>query len=143
LSKAELGTKRECTSCSVKFYDFDKNPSTCPKCGTEFIPEPLPRRRAKPVPAPVPKPAPAPAAAEDDDTEVASENENVVPLDEIDESATDTVDGDNKEEELLESGEAATLDADEEEEDTFVSDDEDEDDDVSNLVPNSGKTDEV
>jgi len=126
LSKAELGTKRECTSCSVKFYDFDKNPSTCPKCGTEFIPEPLPRRRAKPVPAPVPKPAPAPAAAEDDDTEVASENENVVPLDEIDESATDTVDGDNKEEE-----------------DTFVSDDEDEDDDVSNLVPNSGKTDEV
>ena len=74
---------------------------------------------------------------------MASENENVVALDEIDESATDTVDGDNKEEELLESGEAATLDADDEDDDTFVSDDEDEDDDVSSLVPNSGKSDDV
>ena len=29
----ELGTKHECPSCGVKYYDFGKSDVPCPKCG--------------------------------------------------------------------------------------------------------------
>lgn len=51
--KPELGIKRLCTECGVKFYDLLKNPIVCPKCGANYA-----------VVAPTPKgkpPAPAPA----------------------------------------------------------------------------------
>lgn len=34
-----LGQKRGCLKCGVKFYDFERNPITCPKCFSEFDPE--------------------------------------------------------------------------------------------------------
>lgn len=34
-----LGQKRGCLKCGVKFYDFERNPITCPKCFSEFEPE--------------------------------------------------------------------------------------------------------
>ena len=36
MAKPELGTKRLCASCGAKFYDLNKDPITCPKCGTVF-----------------------------------------------------------------------------------------------------------
>jgi uncharacterized protein (TIGR02300 family) len=36
VAKPELGTKRLCGSCGAKFYDLNKDPILCPKCGTEF-----------------------------------------------------------------------------------------------------------
>ena len=36
MAKPELGTKRFCASCGAKFYDLNKTPITCPKCGTPF-----------------------------------------------------------------------------------------------------------
>jgi uncharacterized protein (TIGR02300 family) len=36
VAKPELGTKRLCGSCAAKFYDLNKTPITCPKCGTIF-----------------------------------------------------------------------------------------------------------
>lgn len=30
------GLKRTCVSCATRFYDFNKSPILCPKCGTEF-----------------------------------------------------------------------------------------------------------
>jgi len=36
VTKPELGTKRLCASCSAKYYDLNKTPITCPKCGTLF-----------------------------------------------------------------------------------------------------------
>jgi uncharacterized protein (TIGR02300 family) len=36
VAKPELGTKRICASCGARFYDLNKDPITCPKCGTEF-----------------------------------------------------------------------------------------------------------
>ena len=36
MAKPELGTKRLCGSCGAKFYDLNKDPITCPKCGTVF-----------------------------------------------------------------------------------------------------------
>lgn len=31
-----LGTKRTCGTCNAKFYDLEKTPILCPKCGTEY-----------------------------------------------------------------------------------------------------------
>jgi uncharacterized protein (TIGR02300 family) len=36
VAKPELGTKRLCASCGAKFYDLNKTPIMCPKCGTPF-----------------------------------------------------------------------------------------------------------
>jgi uncharacterized protein (TIGR02300 family) len=36
-----LGTKRLCPACHAKFYDLDKSPAKCPKCGEEFVPKPI------------------------------------------------------------------------------------------------------
>jgi uncharacterized protein (TIGR02300 family) len=36
VAKPELGTKRLCASCSAKFYDLNKDPIVCPKCGTVY-----------------------------------------------------------------------------------------------------------
>jgi uncharacterized protein (TIGR02300 family) len=36
VAKPELGTKRLCGECGAKFYDLNKDPITCPKCGSVF-----------------------------------------------------------------------------------------------------------
>lgn len=33
-----LGVKRSCPSCSNRFYDLNKNPANCPKCGHSYDP---------------------------------------------------------------------------------------------------------
>jgi uncharacterized protein (TIGR02300 family) len=70
VAKPELGTKRLCGNCGAKFYDLNKSPTNCPKCGTLFEavavtsrsrPEPPPAARA---PVPVEPEAPEPQEAE-------------------------------------------------------------------------------
>ena len=39
MAKAELGKKRGCLSCNMRFYDFDRSPIICPGCGAEFDPQ--------------------------------------------------------------------------------------------------------
>ncbi len=36
MAKPELGNKRQCQNCAARFFDLNKNPITCPKCGTVF-----------------------------------------------------------------------------------------------------------
>ena len=36
VAKPELGTKRQCQNCGAKFFDLNKDPIVCPKCGTVF-----------------------------------------------------------------------------------------------------------
>jgi len=36
VAKPELGTKRECPECAVKYYDLARSPCVCPKCGAGF-----------------------------------------------------------------------------------------------------------
>ncbi|MDG1412978.1 MAG: TIGR02300 family protein, partial [Alphaproteobacteria bacterium] len=76
----ELGQKRRCFSCGMKFYDFNKSPITCPECGSEFDPENLlkSRRGKSAVKAAVAKPD---ATVEDD-----LEDESEMKDDEFDES---------------------------------------------------------
>jgi uncharacterized protein (TIGR02300 family) len=51
MAKVELGLKRTCLSCDMRFYDFKRRPIICPGCGKEFNPENLlkgRKRRAAP-----------------------------------------------------------------------------------------------
>lgn len=52
VAKPEWGLKRVCQSCSAKFYDMQRNPISCPKCGASFDPDALLKsRRARPAAA--------------------------------------------------------------------------------------------
>ena len=46
MAKVELGLKRTCLSCGMRFYDFKRSPIICPGCGTEFDPENLLKGRS-------------------------------------------------------------------------------------------------
>ena len=69
MANPELGTKRLCASCGAKFYDLNKDPIHCPKCGAvyEIVVATRPvRPGAAPVAPrpPVPEEAPAPEPQE-------------------------------------------------------------------------------
>lgn len=71
MAKPDLGTKRICVSCGMRFYDLGKQPAICPKCSTEQ-PAEQPRLRRAPgnvVDTRRPKAAPVPGL-EDTDVEV-------------------------------------------------------------------------
>jgi uncharacterized protein (TIGR02300 family) len=36
VAKPELGAKRQCQNCGAKFFDLNRDPIVCPKCGTVF-----------------------------------------------------------------------------------------------------------
>src|ERR1700733_11379260 len=36
VAKPELGGKRQCQNCGAKFFDLNRDPIVCPKCGTVF-----------------------------------------------------------------------------------------------------------
>ena len=57
MAKPELGTKRLCGNCGVKFYDLNKAPIVCPKCHTAMeltalAPRSRPEAVARAAPAP-------------------------------------------------------------------------------------------
>ena len=58
VAKPELGAKRQCQNCGTKFFDLNRDPIVCPKCGTVF--------QALPPPARQPRAAPAPSRDEDE-----------------------------------------------------------------------------
>src|SRR5882724_2845270 len=72
LIKPDLGTKRVCPSCGVRFYDLQKRPIECPKCAFAFEPEMLLKQRRTRVPEPV---KPVVAEAEDEETEETAAEE--------------------------------------------------------------------
>lgn len=39
VANPELGAKQICPNCQAKFYDLNRRPAHCPKCGTDFDPE--------------------------------------------------------------------------------------------------------
>jgi uncharacterized protein (TIGR02300 family) len=49
VAKPELGMKRQCLNCGVKFFDLNKNPIVCPKCATVFQAPALARAPARPA----------------------------------------------------------------------------------------------
>ena len=116
MAKPELGTKRQCQNCGAKFFDLNKDPIICPKCGTVFQGA---AARSRPA---------AKEAEEEEDTEVATPaGVEVVSLDEVEaseEKAAEPVVDDIDVEE----------DADETPDDPFLEEEEEDDDDVTNLI---------
>ncbi len=121
MTKAELGTKRLCPNCGARYYDLNRSPIVCPKCGTLFEAAAPARARSQPA-AKVVKPA----VEEDVDEKAAVE---LVTLEEADDEAAESgavkVAGEDDEVE----------DDDDEEDNTFLADDEeDEDEDVGDII---------
>lgn len=89
MSKPELGTKYTCEACSERFYDLNRSPVICFKCGAQQPPlkprsyRPLRAesdrgafgRRAQPVPAEKLEPADDLAVEEVEDTDIADADE--------------------------------------------------------------------
>ncbi|MFO1184751.1 MAG: TIGR02300 family protein [Bauldia sp.] len=112
MAKAELGAKRICPNCGAKYYDLNRSPIVCPRCGTHFEAQSRSRAQA--------------AAPVDDDTELedaAPEGAEFVTLEEADEEAAGGVADDEDEE-------AAGDDA----PDPFLEEVDEEEDDVSGII---------
>jgi uncharacterized protein (TIGR02300 family) len=116
LAKLELGSKHQCQNCGAKFFDLNKDPIVCPKCGTVFQGA---AARARPA-----------AKPEEEETELAQApaGVDVVSLDEVEaaeeKAAEPVVDDIDVEEDAEEDGA----------DDPFLEEEEEDDDDVSNLI---------
>ena len=123
MAKPELGSKRQCMSCGAKFYDLNKEPAVCPKCGTVYQASSS-GRAPPPVIARV-------SEEEEPDTETAGPE--LVSLDEVEAAEADKdVPGD----------EDIDVVDDEADEDTFLEEEEEGDDDVSDLIDGDIEDDE-
>jgi uncharacterized protein (TIGR02300 family) len=125
VAKPELGLKRQCLSCGAKFYDLNRDPAVCPKCGTVFQASTLTR-----APAPVAARAAPPA---DEEAEVEPAGPEMVSLDEVEAGEADK---DLPGEDDIDVGEDVADD------DTFLEEEEEGEDDVSDLIDGDIEDDE-
>ena len=116
MAKENLGVKRICDSCAVKFYDFNKIPVVCPKCGHSFDPADLIAQESVLSPAQAAQPdernaglggasaagaggaqaaAAMPADDADDETEAAEAEAEEISLDALVEGENANIDDDN------------------------------------------------
>ncbi|GAN67674.1 TIGR02300 family protein [Acetobacter orleanensis] len=72
MSQPDLGTKRVCVSCGARFYDLNRSPAVCPKCGTEQ-PELVSRLRRNSDSLTPHANTPAPAKKDDEDIDIDTE----------------------------------------------------------------------
>jgi len=85
VAKVDLGMKLTCESCGARFYDLNKQPGHCPKCGTANArpvifkasrrPSAEEREKAANLAKAPPKPAPV---DEDATTDADEEDEDVI-----------------------------------------------------------------
>jgi uncharacterized protein (TIGR02300 family) len=126
VAKPELGLKRQCMSCGAKFYDLNKDPATCPKCGTVFQATAL-SRVAPPVAAR------AAVVADDDETEIEPAGPELVSLEEVEAGES---------EKDLPIDEDIDVAEDVADDDTFLEEEEEGEDDVSGLIDGDIEDDE-
>ena len=131
--KEELGRKRTCPACAVRFYDLLKEPAVCPRCGDTFVVEDiLPSKTSAPVDDKPKAETGAPA-------EKAKTMDEVPPDD----------DGDDDEDDEAAVIEGVVLDGDDDEaaasgddKDVFLEDDDDESSSVADLIGGGGQSDD-
>ena len=112
MAKPELGAKRQCQACAAKFFDMNRDPIVCPKCGTVFQGATMRADSAM-------------AKDEEAEDEPAAAAVEMVSLDEVEaaeEKAADPVVDD------------IDVEDDETAEDTFLEEEEEDEDDVSSLI---------
>lgn len=121
MAKPELGTKRTCPNCGKKYYDLNRDPITCPSCGTVFEVAPV---RVSPTKAEEKKP---PAVEETDtDVEPTEEKAELVSLEEADVETADTGAV------AIEADDDETVES--EDDNTFLESDDEESDDVTGII---------
>lgn len=113
MAKPELGTKRQCQNCSAKFFDLNKDPIVCPKCGTIFQGVTARAQRA------------TEKDEDEDEQPVAAAGIELVSLDEVE--ATE-------EKAAVPTDDDIEVEDDEAPDDTFLEEEEDEEDDVTALI---------
>jgi len=123
VAKPELGAKHQCQNCATKFFDLNRDPILCPKCGAVFVPLPVARA-----------PARASAAVVRDESEVEPEAAGVeiVSLDEAEAEEKPEVVADDDVE--IEDTPA--------DDNTFLEEEEEGDDDVADLIDGDIEDDE-
>ena len=78
MAEVELGLKRTCLSCDMRFYDFKRSPIICPGCGAEFDLESLLKgRKSRAVPKSAAKADLSDDADDLDETEFDDDDLNV------------------------------------------------------------------
>ena len=124
MAKADLGLKRTCLSCGMRYYDFNRTPIICPGCQTEFDPEAVIRSRRGRAASKSTK------AAEEPATEAANE--------EVGEEAISTDNGVNAssgEVDMELDGDDDDINADADDRAGLISNDLDEEDDILAGIP--------
>lgn len=89
MAKPELGVKRRCTACGAAYFDLNKDPIVCPKCGTAFVIEPPKPSRKKREPEP---PKPVKKKEEPESEEAIGDDEDGFLADDADEDEEDVAD---------------------------------------------------
>ncbi len=110
MAKPDLGNKHTCQNCGTKFFDLNKTPVVCPKCGTV---QQATTRTAR-------------AVVVEKDEETSDQGVEIVSLDEVEAAETSleaTVDDDVELED--EGGD---------DDDTFLEEEEEDSDDVTGLI---------
>ncbi len=125
MAKPELGLKRQCMSCGAKFYDLNKDPAVCPKCGTAYQATAMSR-----VAAPVVARAPAP---DEDEAEIEAVGPEMVSLDEVEA-------GENEKDIPVDDDIDVADDV--ADDDTFLEEEEEGEDDVADLIDGDIEDDE-
>ena len=78
MAKVDIGTKRVCPECEVKFYDLTRNPAICPMCQNSFDPSELDSNVVLPT-APL---KPQASKVDDDEAEAVEVDEEDIDEDE-------------------------------------------------------------
>ena len=134
LAKPELGEKRICLECSTKYYDLNKDPITCPKCGTIF--EIHTADKAKPETEAEPG-----AVKENEEEEVEVDGPEIISLEDAEDDDGATVDGDDVPDDIPD----VPIDDDDDgdtDDDTFLEDDDDDNDNLADIIPVHGDGDD-
>ena len=126
MAKPELGTKRLCGNCGVKFYDLNKDPIVCPKCETVMVPAAITARGRPEAPARA-----APVAQEEEVVAPETAEAEFVSLEEADAEAQ----GKKSEGEAVEGAEEEVELEDEGMDDApFIEEQEEGDEDVTDII---------
>jgi uncharacterized protein (TIGR02300 family) len=123
VAKPELGAKRQCLSCTTKFYDLHRDPILCPKCGAVFQVEPIARGAVAAV-----------VASKEEEAELGKDEAETVSLTEVEESENKAA--------AIEIDDDVEIDDGGDADDTFLEEEEGEADDVSGLIDGDLDTDE-
>ncbi len=101
MANPEWGTKRACDKCAARFYDLNRAPVVCPKCGTHQVDKPLAKASAG-----AKTPPPEPRNTKPKVNDEAEQATDAAETDDDDghkkEAEEEDIDADNEDEDLIE-----------------------------------------